>query len=107
MAEALGSWHSDDSSADRVPALGLPPTSLGGSIPVEQLPAGGCLSVLSVAVIALLSVWYVVQQFVEQRLYCHAALWAGLIVVGAMISTSYFLSYLQAAEARQSQPDLT
>ncbi len=104
---ALGQWHAAASSTGPVPALGSPPTSLAGSIPVEKLPAGACLSILSVVVITVLMAWYMAQQFIDRGFYYHAVLWAGLIVVGAMIFISYFLGYLQAAEARASQPNTT
>jgi len=103
----LGQWHAAASSAGPIPTLGSPPTSLAGSIPVEKLPAGACLSILSVAVITVLMAWYMAQQFIDRGFYYHAILWAGLIVVAAMIFISYFLGYLQAAEARASQPDTT
>ena len=103
----LGQWYDAASSAGPVPTLGSPPTSLAGSIPVEKLPAGACLSILSVVVITVLMAWYMAQQFIDRGFYYHAVLWAGLIVVAAMIFISYFLSYLQAAEARASQPNTT
>ena len=58
-------------------------------------------------VITVLAVWYAAQQFIGRGFYYHAILWAGLIVVGAMIFVSYLLSYLQAAEARASEPNTT
>ena len=103
----LGQWYAAASSAGPVPTLGSPPTSLAGSTPVEKLPAGACLSILSVVVITVLMAWYVAQQLIGRGFYYHAILWAGLIVVAAMIFISYFLSYLQAAEARASQPNTT
>jgi len=103
----LGQWYTAASSAGAIPTLGPPPTSLAGSTPVEKLPAGACLSILSVVVITVLMVWYVAQQFIGRGFYYHAILWAGLIVVAAMIFVSYFLSYLQAAEARASLPNTT
>jgi len=104
---AIGQWHAAASSAGPIPTLGSPPTSLAGSIPVEKLPAGACLSILSVVVITGLMAWYTAQQVIGRGVYYHAVLWAGLIVVTAMIFISYFLSYLQAAEARVSQPNTT
>ncbi len=101
----LGQWYAAASSAGPIPTLGSPPTSLTGSIPVEKLPAGACLSILSVAVIAVLMVWYAAQQFISYGFYYHAVLWSGLIIVAAMIFISYFLSYLQAAEAHTSRPN--
>jgi len=103
----LGQWHVAASSTGPIPTLGSPPTSLTGSIPVEKLPAGSCLSILSVAVITMLTVWYTAQQFIGCGFYYHAVLWSGLIVVAAMIFISYFLSYLQATEAHISQPNTT
>ncbi len=102
LQDTLEQWYAAASSAEPVPTLGSPPTSLAGSIPVEKLPTGACLSILSVVVITVLMVWYVAQQFIEHGFYYHALLWAGLIAVAAMIFISYFLSYLQAAEARAS-----
>ncbi|MCK4323058.1 MAG: hypothetical protein KAW89_00910, partial [Armatimonadetes bacterium] len=107
LHSTLGQWHAAASSASAVPTLGSPPTSLAGSIPVEKLPTGACLSILSVVVITVLMAWYMAQQFIDRQLYYHAVLWAGLIVVAAMIFISYFLGYLQAAEARASQPNTT
>ncbi len=103
----LGQWYDAASSAGAIPTLGSPPTNLAGSTPVEKLPAGACLSILSVALITVLMAWYMAQQFIGRGFYYHAVLWAGLIVVAAMIFISYFLSYLQAAEARASQPNTT
>ncbi len=104
---ALGQWYTAASSAGPIPTLGSPPTGLEGSIPVEKLPAGACLSILSVVVITVLMAWYMAQQFIDRGFYYHAILWAGLIVVAAMIFISYFLGYLQAVEARASQPNTT
>ncbi len=103
----LAQWHAAGVPAGPVPTLGSPPTTLSGSIPVEKLPAGACLSILSVAVITVLMAWYAAQQLIGHGFYYHAILWAGLIVVAAMILVSYFLSYLQTAEARASQPNTT
>ncbi len=105
LYRTLTQWHAATPSADSVPPLGSPPTALAGSIPIEKLPAGACLSILSVAVITVLAVWYAAEQFIGQGFYYHAVLWSGLIVVAAMIFLSYFLSYLQAAEARTSSPN--
>ncbi len=54
----LAQWHAAAGPAGPVPPLGSPPTTLNGSIPVEKLPAGACLSILSVMVITVLAVWY-------------------------------------------------
>jgi len=107
LYDALKRWHTAVSSANSVPALGSPPTTLAGSIPVDKLPAGTCLSILSVAVITILVVWYAAQQFIGRGLYYHAVLWSGLIVVATMLFISYFLGYLQTAEARTSQSNTT
>jgi len=107
LYSALGQWYTAASSAGTIPTRGSPPTSLAGGISVEKLPTGACLSILSVVVITVLTIWYAAEQFISRGLYYHAVLWAGLIVVAAMIFISYFLSYLQAAEARTSQPNTT
>ncbi len=107
LYDALGQWYAAGSSAGVIPTLGSPPTTLAGSIPVEKLPTGACLSILSVVVITVLMAWYTAQQFIGRGFYYHAVLWAALIVVTAMIFISYFLSYLQAAEVRTSQPNMT
>jgi len=104
---ALEQWYAAASSMEAIPTLGSPPTSLAGGISLEKLPAGACLSILSVVLITVLTIWYTAEQFIGRGFYYHAVLWTGLIMVASMIFISYFLSYLQAAEARTSQPNTT
>ncbi len=98
----LKQWSEQAPGDAEVPTLGSPPTSTKGSVQLEKVPAGSCLSVLSIALMTMLTVWYIAQRLILAGLYYHAILWSGLIAVGAMILASYFLSYLQATEARQS-----
>ena len=98
----LEQWYGQPAAEGELPTLGWPPTSVAGSLPLEKLPAGSCLSVLAIVVMTVLAVWYAAQRSVSQGLYYHGILWAGLITVAAMILASYFLSYLQSSEARQS-----
>ena len=107
LFEVLEKWYAESGELGEVPTLGPPPTSVAGSLPLEKLPAGSCLSVLAISAMSLLCVWYVAQQMTAAGFYCHAILWSGLIVVGAMLFASYFLSYLQAAEGRESSRRLT
>ncbi len=107
LVEALEKWYAASGELGEVPTLGAPPTSVAGSLLLDKLPAGSCLSVLAISAMALLCVWYVAQQMTAAGFYYHAILWSGLIVVGAMLFASYFLSYLQAAEGRESSRRLT
>ena len=102
LGNMLEEWYAQGPAQAEIPTLGQPPTTTTGSLPMDKLPAGSCLSMLSISAITLLFVWYIAQRAIAASLYCHAILWVGLITVGAMMFSSYFLSYLQAAEARES-----
>ncbi len=99
LYQAMRGWVERNDHAQDVPSLGLPPTDLSGSFPLDQPPSGSCAALFSVGIIVLLSLWYVVQQLVAARLYCHAVLWAGMLTSAGIVVSSYILGYLQRYEA--------
>lgn len=97
----LRQWHNEVSDAGGpTPVLGLPPTDISGSYPVEKPPAGSCATLLAVTIIVTLSIWYVAQQFISAGYYYHGILWAGLIAVAGAMFVVHFLGYLQSYEAK-------
>jgi hypothetical protein len=78
--------------------LGYPPTDEYGGRPVDQLASGSCATVIAMAVIIVLTTWYLVSQMLEDGFYCHAFLWAGFVFVGGAVFTRCLLHYLQSVE---------
>ncbi len=99
LYKALEDWVQGTDEPEEVALLGLPPTDLTGSFPLEQPAAGSCLAVASLGLIALLSIWYVVRTMLAEQLYCQAALWAGLLTGVAIVASAEVLTYLQQYEA--------
>jgi hypothetical protein len=103
LAEELLAWWrsgSPEPPAEAPPWLGPPPTDLRGSFPVDQPAPGSCLSALALGVIAAALLWQTTWKLVGQQDYNRAVLWAGLILMGAIVFTSHFLAYLQVHHSR-------
>jgi hypothetical protein len=103
LAEELLAWWRTGALAPAGEApswQGLPPTDLRGSFPVDQPAPGSCLSALALGVIAAALLGQTTWKLVGVQDYNRAVLWAGLILMGAIVFTSHFLAYLQVHQAR-------
>jgi hypothetical protein len=101
LAERLQVWlREGDSGPDLAPVLGPPPTDVRGSVPLDRPAPGSCLSALSLGVIALSLTWWLAGGLVREGLYNRAMLWAGLLVILALVAAAQVLAHLQAHEGR-------
>ncbi|NLO74302.1 MAG: hypothetical protein GX100_09390 [candidate division WS1 bacterium] len=102
LAELLLAWWENPAPEEQPgPRLGMPPTDLRGGVPVDQPAPGSCLSALSVGIIAAALLWETTGKLLREFHYNRAVLWAGLILMGAIVLIAHVLSYLQVHESRQ------
>lgn len=105
LAEQLRDWwRSEEQVGEPGPWLGLPPTDLRGSVPLNQPAPGSCLSALALGIIAASLLWETTWTMLRLGNYNRAILWAGLILMGGIIAAAHVLSYLQVHEGRVANP---
>ncbi len=91
---------------DRPPAggtplkWGYPPTDISDGWALDRPISGGCVSVMAIALIVVLTIWRVSAALLAVGDYYSAVLWAGLIAVVGAVFTGYLLNYLHYWEAR-------
>lgn len=102
LAERLQAWWTQEQPEAETPVLlGPPPTDTRGGVPLDRPAPGSCLSALAVGVIAFSLVWRLAADLTRTEQYTRAVLWAGLIVISAVIFTGHVLTYLQISQGRQ------
>ena len=103
LAERLMAWWKVGApEGEPAPWLGLPPTDLRGSVPMDHPAPGSCLSALAIGIIAAALLWQTTGVLLHEGHYNRAVLWAGLILMGAIVSTAHVLAYLQVHLSRLS-----
>ena len=101
LAEQIMAWWKSPAPGEAPgPWLGLPPTDLRGSIPVNEPAPGSCLSALAVGVIASALLWQTTGALLHDARYNRAVLWAGLVLMAAIVFTAHVLAYLQVHQSR-------
>jgi len=102
LADRLQAWWTQEQPEAEVPVvLGPPPTDTRGGVPLDRPAPGSCLSALAVGIIAFSLVWRLAADLTRTEQYTRAVLWAGLIVMSAVIFTGHFLTYLQISQGRR------
>lgn len=96
-------WSEGAPEAELTPLLGAPPTDTRGGVLLDRPAPGSCLSALAVAMISFSLLWYLAGGLVHVGHYNRAVLWAGLILMLAIVFTAHFLTYLQVYQARQQK----
>lgn len=97
-------WEQGGLEVELTPLLGSPPTDTRAGVLLGDRPApGSCLSAIAIAVMASSFVWYVAGDLVHGGQYNRAVLWAGLILMVAIVFTAHFLTYLQVHESGQQK----
>jgi len=89
-------------------ALGYPPTSHYGGLPIDAPVSGWCQATLAMMVIIVLTIWYLAMEMLKDGFHYHAVLWAGFVFVGGTVFTRCLLHYLQSStptpKPRASRP---
>ena len=103
LYRALRDWlWRDRPSPSGIPLKwGYPPTDTSGGWTLDRPISGGCISVMAIALIVVLSIWRVSGALLAVEDYYTAVLWAGLIAVVGAVFTGYLLNYLHYWEARK------
>jgi len=103
LYRALRNWLWRDTPSPPGVSLkwGYPPPDTSAGWALDKPISGGCLSVMAIALIVVLTIWRVSGALLAGGDYYAAVLWAGLIAVLGAVFTGYLLNYLHYWEARK------
>jgi hypothetical protein len=71
---------------------------------MDRPAPGSCLSALAIGIIAATLLWQTTGLLLREGHYNRAVLWAGLILMGAIVLTAHVLAYLQVHQGRMGRP---